>query len=382
MKLKPKNHLLYIAYEDISSKASGINKKILQQISAFRSLGYHVSVSYLHLDVYNHYDSRYIDGRLFEAYKNIFMVDRKHHWRFKHRELLKYIFQEDVKIVYLRYVHFANPFFLAFLHKLYKSDIKIIMEIPTYPYDLEYKHAKKKIRLFQYIEHASRKMLKYYVNRIVTYSKYEYIYRIKTVKIHNGINYNTVPIKIKRPQKNELNLICVSSMEYWHGYDRVIEGLKDYYRSSYSYRVNLHCVGNTTTPEALKYKQLVKLYKLSTYVVFHGIQYGEELDVLFDQCDLAIGCLGVHRKGIKHIKSLKNSEYCARGIPFMYAENDDTFDREKFVIKIPPDDSPVDINKIIDSYRTIQKEPALIRDYAILNLSWHDQMEKVIKALI
>ncbi|MEG2480028.1 MAG: hypothetical protein RSA50_07120, partial [Mucinivorans sp.] len=43
-------------------------------------------------------------------------------------------------------------------------------------------------------------------------------------------------------------------------------------------------------------------------------------DDLFEQADIAIGSLARHRSGITTIKTLKNREYAARGIPFIYSE--------------------------------------------------------------
>ena len=49
-------------------------------------------------------------------------------------------------------------------------------------------------------------------------------------------------------------------------------------------------------------------------------QTGEELNELFNRADFAIGSLGRHRSGIYNIKTLKNREYAARGLAFMYSE--------------------------------------------------------------
>ena len=54
---------------------------------------------------------------------------------------------------------------------------------------------------------------------------------------------------------------------------------------------------------------------------------GKELDELFDLADFAIGSLARHRSHIDKIKTLKNREYAARGIPFIYSETDEDFDR-------------------------------------------------------
>ena len=83
----------------------------------------------------------------------------------------------------------------------------------------------------------------------------------------------------------------------------------------------------------------------------------------------------------EEIKTLKNREYAARGIPFIYSETDSDFDDMPYVLKAPADESPIDIYRIIDFYRHITLSPQQIRN-SIDNLSWENQMRKVIEAVI
>ena len=64
---------------------------------------------------------------------------------------------------------------------------------------------------------------------------------------------------------------------------------------------------------------------------------------LFDRCDMGIGSLGRHRSGIQHIKTLKNREYAARGIPFIYSETDTDFENRPYILKVPANEAPVNI---------------------------------------
>jgi hypothetical protein len=112
-------------------------------------------------------------------------------------------------------------------------------------------------------------------------------------------------------------------------------------------------------------------------VILYGKKHGEELDRIFDKCDFGIGSLGRHRVGIDKIKTLKNREYAARGIPFIYSETDEDFDNKEYVLKVPADETPIDIKRIIDFYQHLTLSPYEIRD-SIKNLSWKNQMQKVI----
>ena len=98
---------------------------------------------------------------------------------------------------------------------------------------------------------------------------------------------------------------------------------------------------------------------------------------MFNQCVFAIGSLGRHRSGITEIKTLKNREYAARGISFIYSENDSDFDDKPYIIKAPADESPINVGEIINYIDNHDFNPAEIRK-TVEHLSWKYQMEQVI----
>jgi hypothetical protein len=117
---------------------------------------------------------------------------------------------------------------------------------------------------------------------------------------------------------------------------------------------------------------------MEDYVILYGKKHGEELDAIFNRCDFGIGSLGRHRVGIQQIKTLKNREYAARGIPFIYSETDSDFNNKPYVLKAPADESAIHIQSIIDFYNNMTMSSQDIRD-SIQDLSWKCQMERVIK---
>ena len=127
-------------------------------------------------------------------------------------------------------------------------------------------------------------------------------------------------------------------------------------------------------------EQTAKKYNIGQYVVNHGKLFGDKLDEVFNQCVFAIGSLGRHRSGITNIKTLKNREYAARGIPFIYSETDNDFEDKPYIIKAPADESPVNIRLIIDFIDTHDVNPTEIRN-TVEHLSWRFQMEKVVREI-
>jgi hypothetical protein len=128
-------------------------------------------------------------------------------------------------------------------------------------------------------------------------------------------------------------------------------------------------------------KKLTKTLELSKFVIFHGPKHGEELDSLLDKAHAAIGSLGSHRKGLCAAAPIKTREYCARGIPFVISYDDVDFpDDFPYMLKVPADESPVDIEQILQFYDRIKEKEFVkeMREYAEKNLSWEVKLKPVI----
>jgi glycosyltransferase involved in cell wall biosynthesis len=359
----------------------GISKKIIDQVNALKNLGVNVSLSYLVSNDKNAFVSRYVDEKKIDEFSSSPIISQIQ-CRSKYTKLYKYIEINKIEVVFIRYIHFANPFFISFLKKLKQRNIKVLLEIPTYPYDQEYQELKFTSKLVLLIEKFSRKKFKNYVTRILTITPYKTIFDVPTIEISNGINPHSIKTVDKNKENEDIHLIGVASMAHWHGYDRVIEGFYNYYsKPTNNQKIYFHIVGDNNNSESLRYKELVKKHGLSKYIIFYGRKSGEELDNLFNMSDIGVGCLGCHRKGIEYSKSLKNREYCSRGIPFFYSETDLEFEESNFIFKVPADESPIDIQQVIQFISNHNFDTMQIRKYALENLSWEKQYEKVLKEL-
>jgi hypothetical protein len=150
--------------------------------------------------------------------------------------------------------------------------------------------------------------------------------------------------------------------------------------------VTFTLVGGIDTPERLGSAQaegilpLIARYGLQDVVTLAGPLHGKALDEAFAQADMAVGSLARHRCGISCIKTLKNREYAARGIPFLYSETDADFDGQPYVLKVAPDETPVDIPRVVDFYRSRSWDSPGIRR-SVEGLSWRRQMQRVVDEL-
>ena len=104
------------------------------------------------------------------------------------------------------------------------------MEIPTYPYDQEYKGLPLPYQRILFFDKCFRKQLARYVDKIVTFSDHEQIWGRPTIKISNGIDFSQIRVKQPSPPHTDLRLIAVATIHPWHGFDRAIEGLALYYQ--------------------------------------------------------------------------------------------------------------------------------------------------------
>lgn len=356
---------------------NGISKKIAYQIEALQY--FHITMKICHYECFaDGSRSWMINEQKLRKWNNT--LPYKLRKRIDYSIILKYIKEEKVNFVYWRYFHNANPFLIRFANAIKRLGVKIILEIPTYPYDQEFIHWKGRIEIS--IDSLFRHQFCKYVDRIVTFSNDKEIFGRPTIRISNGIDFNKIPLRqTLHDISKELHLVAVAEIHYWHGYDRLIEGLYRYYQSNPEYKVYFHLAGPISGErERHEVVDAVSNYHLEEYVHLYGPLHGEALEELFNKGDFAIGSLGRHRSGITHIKTLKNREYAARGFAFSYAECDDDFDTMPYVLRQPADESPIDIQGIIDFCKKQALSPQAIRN-SIKHLSWNEQMKKVVDYL-
>ena len=266
-----------------------------------------------------------------------------------------------------------------------KLGVKSVTEIPTYPYDQEFRTFPFMTRLGLKVDKMFRNRLSREMSAIVTFSDAKQIFGQRTIRISNGVDLDSIPLhQYQAPQDGSIHLIGVAEVHIWHGYDRLIAGLGEYYKSATNPRqVYFHIVGGVGEYDMYGdegysgIKPVIDKYGLQERVVFHGQLFGDELNKVFNQCQFAIGSLARHRSGISVIKTLKNREYATRGIPFIYSEIDSDFEDKPYILKAPADESPIDIGRILEFVTNNHFEPQEIR-HSVEFLTWKIQMQQVI----
>ena len=372
--MKETKHGLYIVnfgykITEDEKKKNGVIKKIVGQIKIFNDAGFKVDLLNVSENKGN-YLSKFFYS-LF--YKNQYLLNN-------------YDAFENIDFVYVRHFSPVNRGCLRLLSYLKNKGCTIIYEIPTYPYDGEHKGFKGFI--FLIIDKIFRKKLKRYVDCIVTYSQDNTIFDIKTVKIVNGIDCSAIsPVDITEYRQVAIRLIAVAQFAKWHGYDRLIEGLYEYYKHNPEKKVFIDFVGDGVVSQ--QYREMVSKYGLAQYVVFHGVLTGAALSAVFNQADIAVCSLGCHRIGIFLGSFLKSREYIARGLPMISSTKIDILpDDYPYIQYVPEDDTPIDMMTILNFYEKLQQKESkdiqikTIRCFAEEHCDMKVVMKPVVQKLI
>lgn len=373
--------ILFLVYHGFS-EVSGISKKIHYQVKGLRENGYEVHLCYYDFDANGH-RCRYVDDKVIKDYGTGTLAGLRQ--RIDFDCIYDYCKDNGIQFVYARCFQNASPFLIRFFRKLKKLGIKAVTEIPTYPYDQEFVGFPFMTRMNLKVDQLFRRSLYRQMNAVVTFSDADTIFEQRTIRISNGVDMDSIPLHNFQPSEDgSIHLIGVAEVHYWHGFDRLIAGLGEYYKNTpHPHDIYFHIVGGVWKSEmydsihAPGFSELMDKYGIRNRVIFHDQLFGEELNKVFNQSCFAIGSLARHRSGITYIKTLKNREYATRGIPFIYSEIDSDFEDKPYIIKAKPDESPIDVQQIVDFIESHHFDPAEIRK-TVENLTWKIQMKRVV----
>lgn len=330
--------LLYVTIVPINlEKLDGVQRKILSQSRALASYGNKVDVLF------------HNDGSTYIYNIN---VDKKSTIKEGgSRSLILSTAKElaaNYDGFYIRYP-LSDMKFLSLLKRIKSLDKRVVVEIPTYPYDKQGVESLKG-KLIHKVDQLFRTQLYKYVDRICTYSLDKEIFGVKTINTVNGYDFSTVQPTYIDPQVSKtISLIAVSGMWPLHGYDRFIKGLNDYYKQGGKRNIVLHVVGSGYV-EA-DYKALTQKCGLQEHVKFHGRQFGEKLMNLYSMQAIGVNSLAIHREGLERESTLKTKEYAALGLPIISSSYVDAFSEEgnkKYVLSVSADESNVNMHDVVN----------------------------------
>lgn len=342
--------LLYIAFNNFSNLHFGPTAKVFSQCRAFEAHGFEVDlIGRIGSDTALIKDTE--NYEVAAHHKTVINNVRARNLIDKHNQIAdikKYIRNKSYDACYIRY-DFSDGDFISLLKLLKEHCKKIILELPTYPYDEENKYGiGSKVRIA--VDKVYRKKLRKYLDAIVTfYGEHKEIMGVPSMVIPNGFDFSRMELVKEKLPEGVTHIVAVSAMREWHGYERMIEGMHNYYATPSAEQRNfvLHLVGEGR--EYGKYKALIDEYKLHDHVVLEGAMFGEKLDSLYEKCAIGVDSLARHRTGVDVLSSLKSREYGAKGIPFVNSCKVDIIDDDfRYMLRVPADESPVDMNAVAE----------------------------------
>lgn len=339
--------------------AIGISKKINMQIETFKKLGFDVYYSqYLENGVAICHDGKVIESRV---YNNIRLNNVLR--RFRLLSFCKsFIENKHFTLGFIRWDP-IDSLFLQVLDNLDKSCDKVLIDFHGYFPGYAGKGIKGKYT--QITTKMNGDKLAKYVDFGLVELKADNVFGVKTLPTDTSIDVNKYQPHSYSGSKSELHIISVSNETIYHGYDRLIMGIAAYNKKNIKGRiVRLHLVGKMTD----KTVKLINQLGVNDSVILYGYKSGDELNAIYDSCNIAAGPLAPHRIGGKQGTGIKTKEYFAIGIPYFYAGNELLVPKDyKYTLCVEDNESPIDINKIFDFYDSISEDNEMsenMRDFA------------------
>ena len=320
---------------------SGLEKKVLFQIGIMNEYGLNC------VDYVQNTGDRGIPHPIAAVLRRLPFSNLSPKWEFNPNFL-------DQNYIYMRRTPAFNSAMRRILGQIKKENpkIKIIVEIPTYPYDQEYLGLSGKI--MQLKDSWNRTKLSGIIDRFAVIndgSPMQDLWGIPVIPFINGIDFNKVSPKCVKNMSGEIHLLCLSSFAFWTGYDRLLVGLERYYQNGGTKNFIVDLAGDG--PELSNYKEIVANSQiLPKHVVFHGWISGERLKKIYNQADIGVGPLGISRWKITVSSSLKTREYLAKGLPLMTSGYVDVLTNSNFPYhyEFPNDATPIDMEQVAEFY--------------------------------
>lgn len=290
--------------------------------------------------------------------------------------------KHEINTVYVRHM-IPSIKLIQFLKNLRNKNIKIFYEIPTYPYFIEqFRTSKKKHRAIAKLtlDTVFWPFIYRYIDKLVVIKSNTKVKMYKKmVQITNGVFVDNISTKSYSIDSNEkFSMVAVGTLYPYHGYDRILQGLKKCNEKIDGKIVEFNVVGSSDTINDLK-KQADTLGL--KYVKFLGVKSTEELNCLFEKIDVGLGCLALHRRNADIDTTIKIIEYYSRGIPVVtsgFSPMDNYC--EKYTIHLEDSEEAVEIEKIYLEYSKLTTHEKMNISKLAKNIfSWNNIMNKLLE---
>lgn len=360
-----------------ADRTIGITKKINSEINTLRKLGYEVFYSAYDTDGVSIFDNNDVSilHKTFPFRHDKLNKAMRYYWL----ETTAYSFLQQNNNFTLGYIRLGPPNNMLFkiLDLLKKGNAHIVVESLAYFPGIHYHSIQGKY--IQAMHALNHKRFKNYVDCFLVEGNMTEMYNVPCYTMNMGVEVESIKPHKYRGDTSELNLISVANENVYHGYDRVIKSLHEYYKNNKEKNIRIHLVGIISD----KTKALIDQFKLNEYVILYGKKGGEDLDRIYDLCNVGLGPFGQHRVGGKKDTGLKTKEYFAKGLPYIYSGEEPTVPPNyPYIKQFPSDESVIDFQKVWAFYETFCNEEEHVceemRRFAKQNYSWDSIMKSAL----
>lgn len=372
--------LLYLTFQEDSILYAGVVKKIKGQSAAFAKLGFNVTYSLW-------------QGNDFQFYGNVsktipISADHGVMARF-YAIAAEHLAHHHYDVLYVR-LDMIDFGVIKLLRTARTTGVKkIILEIPNYPYLDTYRNSyqfvKKKLRravsavkvnIRALQDQFAGPKLRNLCDAVILFGDdAETFYGVKAMNATNGINCDILPAIPWPKTGNAIHLIGVAGTLWWQAYDRVLQGMHNYYAQNPESQYDFHftLVGGDAK-EIPEFHKMVESLGLTDRVETPGFKTGKNLQAYYDRADVGISTLGCFRRGITRCSSLKAREYAAVGLPFLYAYDDDSLPGDvAWALRVPNDNTPVSMERLAQFVIACRSDPRTVieeRNFAEGTYDW------------
>lgn len=294
---------------------------------------------------------------------------------------LENVYKLQPDAVYIRQIRPISPMLINLIKKIKQQGCIVLYEYPTYPWKagllLGKKYLSYVLDVVQY-----KKLLKS-IDAMVVMGKCQEN-TCDVIETMNGMerrplektNQNSYPLK----KESEVSMIVVCHYGKVHGIEKVVRGIKEYYKRKQNIDFKLRIVGPEDAFKPLK--DYIHELKIEQHVQFFGYMVGEELDKLYKQSDIGLDAIGLEIRGEDCIcGSLKSREYVSYGLPFVCSDMLDIvyngMTDKRFMYVVDHSVQTVNIEELIAWYKNINVTSDEIVEYGMENLTWDKTMKPV-----
>lgn len=228
-----------------------------------------------------------------------------------------------------------------------------------------------------------------YYNRIIEYAPEGYYFRLGNSKrlliMGNGVDPQRMSLRKHKFCDKNIKLVGVANTSPSHGYDRIIRAIATFNRDNSTSAFFEIIGGDSNSPTIIGLKALAKDLGVEDYIAFTGFRGDEYIASAYEKSDIAVGALGLFRKGLHFSSILKIREYCLAGIPFITAGADPDFEgNTPFRFVVPNDESISPIVKVLEEFSERRKtfSDEQIREYALEHFSFDKKFDQMMEGLL